>query len=74
MILNVFSTKRIINIVIGNREKKRIRELKKHLIEINRTSEITNYTFTKCFQPKLDKNEDLEIIIFTRTFDPDMLY
>ena len=29
-----------------------------------------NYTFTKCFQPKLDKNKDLEKIIFTRTFNP----
>ena len=29
-----------------------------------------NYTFTKCFQPKLDKNKDLEKIIFTRTFYP----
>ena len=29
-----------------------------------------DYTFTKCFQPKLDKNKDLEKIIFTRTFYP----
>ena len=29
-----------------------------------------NYTFTKCFQPKLDKNKDLEKTIFTRPFNP----
>ena len=26
--------------------------------------------FTKCFQSKLDKNKDLEKIIFTRRFNP----
>ena len=29
-----------------------------------------NYLPTKCFQPKLDENKDLEKIIFTRTFNP----
>ena len=29
-----------------------------------------DYTFTKCFQPKLDKNKDLEKIIFTTSFNP----
>ena len=29
-----------------------------------------DYTFSKRFQPKLDKNKDLEKIIFTRTFNP----
>ena len=61
--------KRIINIVTDNREK-RLSELKKHLIERNHPPETINYTFTKCFQPKLDKNKDLEKIIFTRTFNP----
>ena len=44
-------------------------ELKKHLIERNHPPEIVDYPFTKCFQPKLDKNKDLEKIIFTRTFN-----
>ena len=61
--------KRIINIVTDNRET-RLSELKKHLIERNHPPEIIDYTFTKCFQPKLDKNKDLEKIIFTRTFNP----
>ena len=61
--------KRIINIVTDNREK-RLSELKKHLIERNHPPEIIDYTFTKCFQPKQDKNKDFEKIIFTRTFKP----
>ena len=61
--------KRIINIVTDNRET-RFSELKKHLIERNHPPQIIDYTFTKCFQPKLDKNEDLEKIIFTRAFNP----
>ena len=65
----LFLAKRIINIVTDNRET-RLSELKKHLIEWNHPPETMNYTFTKCFQPKLDKNKDLEKIIFTRTFNP----
>ena len=51
--------KQIINIVTNNKET-RLSELKKHLIESNHPPEIINYMFTKCFQPKLDKNKDLE--------------
>ena len=47
--------KRIIKIVIDNREK-RLSELEKHLIERNHPPEIIDYTFTKCFQPKLNKS------------------
>ena len=45
--------KRIINIVTDNKEK-RLSELKKHLTERNQPPETIDYTFTKCFQPKLD--------------------
>ena len=45
-------------------------ELKTHLIERNHPPEIIDYTFTKCFQPKLGKNKDLEKINFTMTFNP----
>ena len=38
-------------------------------MERNRPPEIIEYTFTKCFQPKLDKSKNLEKI-FTRTFNP----
>ena len=53
--------KRIINFVTDNRET-RFSELKKHLIERNHLTEIIDYAFTKSFQPKLDKNKDLEKI------------
>ena len=61
--------KRIINIVTDNSEKI-LSKLKKYLTERNHPREIISYTFTKCFQPKLDKNKDLEKIVFTRTFNP----
>ena len=61
--------KRIINIVTDTREK-RLSKLKKHLIERNHPPEIIDYTFTKCFQSKLNKSKDLEKILFTRTFNP----
>ena len=60
--------KQITNIVTNNKESI-LRELKKYLIETNHPPEIIDYTFTKCFQPKLGKSKDLEKIIFTRTFN-----
>ena len=60
--------KGIINIVTDNREK-RWSKFRKHLIARNHPPEIIDYTFTKCSQPKLDKNKDLEKIIFTRAFN-----
>ena len=51
--------KRIINIVTNNRQK-RLSEFKKHFTERNHPPEIIDYTFTKYFQPKLDKNKDVE--------------
>ena len=41
-----------------------------NIVTDNREKRLIDYTFTKCFQPKLDKNKDLEKIIFTRT-NPD---
>ena len=61
--------KRIINIGTDNRET-RLSELKKLLLERNHPPEIIDYAFIKYFQPKLDKNKDLEKIMFTRTFNP----
>ena len=61
--------KRIINIVTDNRET-RLSELKKHLFERNHPPEIIDYMFIKCFQPKLDKSNDLEKIMLIRTFNP----
>ena len=59
--------KRIINIVTDIREEK-LSKLNKHLIERNHPPEIIDYTFTKCFQPKLDKNKDLK----KNNFDKDI--
>ena len=53
--------------VTDNREK-RLSELKKHIIEKNHLPEVIDYTFTKRFQPQLDKNKNLEKIIFTMPF------
>ena len=50
---------RIINIVTNNKEN-RSSELKKHLTERNYPPEKINYPFTKCFQPKLEKKENLK--------------
>ena len=60
--------KRIINIAPDNKEK-RPSGLKKQLTERNHQPELIDYTFTKCFQPKLDKNNNLEKFFFSRTFN-----
>ena len=51
--------KRIMNIVTENKEK-RLCGLKKLFIERNHSPEIIDYSFTKCFEPNLGKNKDLE--------------
>ena len=56
--------------VTDSKKKKGLKELKKHPIKRNHAPEITDYAFTKCFQPKLGKNKDLEKINFTGTFNP----
>ena len=65
--------KRFRNIVTANREK-RLNELKKHLIERSHSYETIDYTFTKCFQPKLDKNKDLKKKFLARTLNPNPCY
>ena len=59
--------------VLSKKSKKRLSEPKKHLTERNHQPEIIDYTFTKCFEPKLDKKEDLEKIILSRTFKPNYI-
>ena len=56
--------------MVTDKRETRLSELKKHLIEGNHPTEITAYTFTTCFQPKLDKNKDLGKIFFARRFKP----
>ena len=58
--------KGIINIVSNNREKR----LKELIFKRNHPLKIIDYLFTKWFQPKLDKDEDLENIIFTGILNP----
>ena len=50
--------RRNINIVTDNK-KKRLSKLKKPLTERDHPPETIDYTFSKCFQPKLEKNKDL---------------
>ena len=45
---------------LSKKSKNRLSEPQKYIIERNHLSEIIDYTFTKCFEPKLDKKEDLE--------------
>ena len=59
----------IIRIVTENRDY-RLEELRQNLLKRNHPEKIINYSFTKSFQPKNNKEENEEIITFTRTYNP----
>ena len=61
--------RRIIRIVTDNRDD-RLEELRQNLLKRNHPEKIINYSFTKSFQPKSNKEENKEIITFTRTYNP----
>ena len=61
--------RRIIRIVTDNRDY-RLEELRQNLLKRNHPEKIINYSFTKSFQPKNNKEENKEIITFTRTYNP----
>ena len=61
--------RRIIRIVTDNRDY-RLEELRKNILKRNHPEKIINYSFTKNFQPKNNKEENKEIITFTRTYNP----
>ena len=61
--------RRIIRIVTGNRDY-RLEEPRQNLLKRNHPEKIINYSFTKSFQPKNNKEENKEIITFTRTYHP----
>ena len=61
--------KRIIRIVTDNRDY-RLEELRQNLLKRNHPEKIINYSFTKSSQPKNNKEENKEIITFTRTYNP----
>ena len=58
--------RRIIRIVTGNRDY-RLEELRQNLLKRKHPMKIKNYCLTKSVQPKNDKEENKEIITFTRT-------
>ena len=58
--------RRIIRIVTDNRDY-RLEEFRQNLLKRNHPEEIINYSFTKSFQPKNNKEENKDIITFTRT-------
>ena len=55
--------RRIIRIVTDNRDY-RLEELRQNLLKRNHPEKIINYSFTKSFQPKNNKEENTEIIYF----------
>ena len=61
--------RRIIRIVTDNRDY-RLEELRQNLLKRNHLEKIVNYSFTKSFQPKNNKEENKEIITFARTYKP----
>ena len=63
--ISLLLARRIIKIVTGNRDY-RLKELRQNLLKRNHPDNIINYSFTKSFQPKNNK----EIITFTRTYNP----
>ena len=58
-----------IRIVTDNRNY-RLEELRQNLLKRNHPEKIVDYSFTKGFQPKNNKEENKEIITFTRTYNP----
>ena len=61
--------RRIIRIVTDNRDY-RLEELRQNLLKRNHPEKTINYSFTKSFQPKNNKEENKEIITFPRTYNP----
>ena len=59
----------IIRIVTDNGDY-RLEELRQNLLKRNHPEKIINYSFTKSFQPKNNKDENKEIKTFTRTYNP----
>ena len=61
--------RRIIRIVIDNRDY-RLEELRQNLLKRSHPEKIINYSFTKSFQQKNNKEDNKEIIALTRTYNP----
>ena len=63
------SLARRIIIVTDNRDY-RLEELRQNLLKRNHPEKIINYSLTKSFQSKNNKEENKEIITFKRTYNP----
>ena len=61
--------RRVIRIVTGNRDY-RLEGLRQNLLKRKHPMKIINYSLIKSVQPKNDKEENKEIIIFTGTYNP----
>ena len=59
----------IVRIVTDNINN-RLQELKGHLLKRKHPEEIIDYSFTKLFQSRKHKNNDKNVITFTRAYNP----
>ena len=59
----------IIRIVTDNRDY-RLEQLRQNLLKRKHPEKIINYSFTKSFRPKSNKEENKEIVTFTRKYNP----
>ena len=61
--------RRIVRIVTDNTNNQ-LQELKGHLQKRKHPEKITDYSFTKLFQPRNHQNNEKIVINFTRTYNP----
>ena len=56
--------------IVTDNTNNRLQELKGHLLKRKHPEKIIDYSFTKLFQPRKHKNNDKNVITFTRTYSP----
>ena len=56
--------------MVTDKTNNRLQELKGHLLKRKHPEKIIDYFFTKLFQPRKHENHDKNVIIFTRTCNP----
>ena len=55
--------------IVTDNTNNRLQKLKGHLLKRKHPEKITDYSFTKLFQPRKHKNNDKTAITFTRTYN-----
>ena len=65
-----FSLARSIVGIVTDNKSNQLQELKDHLLKKKRPEKITDYSFSKKFQPRKHESNDKDIITFTRTYNP----